>query len=169
MQTVTNRSCFRSIFRIRSPPLTGGPRARHRRRERFPMEDRLLNVVRNCASSSALEVAGSLRAALERNKLSLHGGRWRLPHRVFPSLPGGGYTNVTECGASGFAPVRGGHHVLRAIGLRGGFLLQRWQHFSVRRLQQEADIRPGGGGPVPRGVPRGWIFRGDDLMPRVLR
>ena len=129
MQTVTNRSCFRSIFRIRSPPLTGGPRARHRRRERFPMEDRHLNVVRNCASSSALEVAGSLRAALERNKLSLHGGRWRLPHRVFPSLPGGGYTNVTECGASGFAPVRGGHHVLRAIGLRGGFLLQRWQHF----------------------------------------
>ena len=55
--------CFRSISRIRSPPLTGGPRARHRRRERFPMEDRRLNVVRNCASSSSLEVAGSLRSS----------------------------------------------------------------------------------------------------------
>ena len=104
MQTVTNRSCFRSIFRIRSPPLTGGPRARHRRRERFPMEDRLLNAVRNCASSSALEVAGSLRAALDvTNFLST----WPLATPA-PSLPlpvGGRYTNVTECGASGFAPV----------------------------------------------------------------
>ena len=105
------------------------------------------NACRHSVECVSVRRLGFLRS-IGRNKLfsiPLRGGRWRLPHRVFPSLLEGEYANATERGDLRLRPRMGPAPLSLPSGFGGGFQL-RLKRTSARydRARRPLDRVSGG-------------------------